>query len=459
MWSWTKAFRQSLWASIACMLASAAAGVAGPLPGHDSVVVSVSPAIVTLNAGQIQQLTATISGQSNQSVVWSLNPSLGTISSEGVYTAPSIINYSGVVAVTATSVTHPTATASAFISLNARTTVAINPLNVTLTASQAQQFVAFATGSQNPAVVWSRAPQVGSITTDGLYTAPPLISTSQTITVTATSVADTSISASAAVILSPGVGITLGPASATLGAGQVQQFVPNVIGTTNRAVAWTLDPPTGTITSNGIYTAPSTLDFPQSISITATSVADPTRFATALITLRPTVTVIPSDTCVPLGPSQTHQFTVSVTGTLDPSVTWSLNPMTGTISTTGIYTAPSLIPFGQVVEVVATSLSDPSRSAKSVVLLRNTDSSACHYVELTWSPSSSPGVTGYNLYRGKQQGGPYQRVNSALISGTNYIDVAITPNDIYYYVARSVDGSGNEGANSNEAGPVNVPSP
>jgi trimeric autotransporter adhesin len=50
-------------------------------------------------------------------------------------------------------------------------------------------------------VTWTRAPNLGTISAAGLYTAPAIITTSQTVTVTATSVADPTKSATAAVTL------------------------------------------------------------------------------------------------------------------------------------------------------------------------------------------------------------------------------------------------------------------
>src|SRR6185312_15406532 len=42
-----------------------------------------------------------------------------------------------------------------------------------------------------------------------------------------------------------------------------------------------------------------------------------------------------------------------------------------------------------------------------------------HTVTLTWAASTSA-VTGYNVYRGVQSGGPYAKLNSALRTATNY---------------------------------------
>jgi hypothetical protein len=70
-----------------------------------------------------------------------------------------------------------------------------------------------------------------------------------------------------------------------------QQFTASVTGTTNLAVTWSVvgGDANGTITTNGLYTAPLTAGTYQ---ITATSVADPTKLDTATMTVQSGNTVI-----------------------------------------------------------------------------------------------------------------------------------------------------------------------
>ena len=69
-------------------------------------------------------------------------------------------------------------------------------------------------------------------------------------------------------------------------------------------------------------------------------------------------------------------------------------------------------------------------------------------VDLTWSASTSSDVVGYNVYRGTISGGPYSKLNS--ISADTYTDTSVQAGQEYFYVVRSVDGSGTESANSTE---------
>jgi hypothetical protein len=84
-------------------------------------------------------------------------------------------------------------------------------------------------------------------------------------------------------------------------------------------------------------------------------------------------------------------------------------------------------------------------------------SSSSHSVSLTWTASTSSSVIGYNLYRGTTSGGSYTKLNSSLVTTTNYTDTTVVAGQTYYYVASAVDSSA-ESAYSNQAQAV-VPSP
>jgi hypothetical protein len=75
-------------------------------------------------------------------------------------------------------------------------------------------------------------------------------------------------------------------------------------------------------------------------------------------------------------------------------------------------------------------------------------------------------VSGYNLYRSTTPGGPYTKVNTSLITGTHYDDLAVSSTMVqnsinssssaasgttYYYVVTSVDAQGDESVQSQEA--------
>jgi len=79
----------------------------------------------------------------------------------------------------------------------------IAPAAPTLTPSQTQQFTVTGYFGTSTAVTWSLDTPVGTISTAGLYTAPPSITTQQNVNVIATSVSNTNYSASMPITLSP----------------------------------------------------------------------------------------------------------------------------------------------------------------------------------------------------------------------------------------------------------------
>lgn len=97
------------------------------------------------------------------------------------------------------------------------------------------------------------------------------------------------------------IGISIDPGSVSLAANGTQQFIATVTNSVNTAVVWSVNQGDGTV-NGGLYTAPPSVPSPRSILVKATLVADPTKSATAVVTLQPAVgqggmtgTVNPSD--------------------------------------------------------------------------------------------------------------------------------------------------------------------
>jgi len=101
----------------------------------------------------------------------------------------------------------------------------------------------------------------------------------------------------------------------------------------------------------------------------------------------------------------------------------------------------------------ATFVSDAGNSPASVSLTGTGTTATAHTVGLSWTASTSV-VVGYNVYRGSQTGGPYQRLNASLQSASGFTDSGVNSGQTYFYVVTAVDGSGNESAFSNEASAV-----
>ena len=119
-----------------------------------------------------------------------------------------------------------------------------------------------------------------------------------------------------------------------------------------------------------------------SVTITAFVANNPTNFLTAASASRtfvitaPSVTVSLSLATASIIVSGTQQFTAYAIGSVNNSLTWQVNGVaggttaTGTITTAGLYTAPTAIPItGKTVTIAAVSQADPTKSASCVVTL------------------------------------------------------------------------------------------
>ena len=221
-------------------------------------------------------------------------------------------------------------------------------------------------GTKVLGVSWSLEPPIGTLL-DGKYTAPSIISSPQTVTVIAKSLENLSKVASATVWLGTDIGIAISPSSASVQAGQFAQFKASVVGTSNTSLSWSLTPAIGTI-NNGMYMAPATVGQVQTILLTAVSLADPAKTATASITLVPSQSMAVSPSQVTLQPSQSQLFTATGGGGTG-SVEWSISPNIGIITPSGQYTAPSAITQPQAVTLTATVAAQPPITASATINL------------------------------------------------------------------------------------------
>lgn len=161
--------------------------------------------------------------------------------------------------------------------------VSVSPTTATVTTGQTQTFTATVTGGTK-GVTWTST-SVGTIDANGLFTAV----SAGTGTVTATSVDDTTKSATAQVTVNAAgggggtVSVAVSPATASVSVGGKQQFTANITGSTS-GVTWTATGSVGTVDSNGMFTATAA----GMGVVKATSVSDPTKSASANVTVTQT---------------------------------------------------------------------------------------------------------------------------------------------------------------------------
>jgi hypothetical protein len=71
-------------------------------------------------------------------------------------------------------------------------------------------------------------------------------------------------------------------------------------------------------------------------------------------------------------------------------------------------------------------------------------------VTLSWAPSTSPAIAGYNMYRSTDSDGSYEKLNSTLVTSSQYVDPTVQSGHTYYYVATAVNRGNVESTHSNE---------
>ena len=151
---------------------------------------------------------------------------------------------------------------------------------------------ALSCGSTNACGALSASDEAGAI----VYTAPPAIPTGNAVTVTATSVVDSSLSATAKITIVPPIPISvtlLGAPPASLEVNAQFAFHAQITNdvTANPEVTWTVtcgsaacgsfSPATTPNEEPATYTAPATIPDGNTVTVTATSVTDPTKSASA----------------------------------------------------------------------------------------------------------------------------------------------------------------------------------
>lgn len=402
-------------------------GTSSPVqpPAPPPVSVSINPGNASVVLGATQQFSATVGGASNTAVTWAVNgipggnASVGAITPAGLFTAPQNLPTPASVTVTATSAADATKTASATAAIQSDIAITISPDPASVELGARRTFAATIASAGNPnrAVSWTvnaipgGNATVGAITVNGDYTAPPNLPSPATVTIAATSQADTSKSDAASVSVTSTFAIVIsGPATVNTGATAAfsASIVPAPGSNPNPATTWSINgvpngnAALGQICLSGIanciapaspvngaieYRAPLVAPASPNVMLTAASAADPSKTAATMVAIQSivAVTVSPSSgVTVALGDSLT--FTATVSGATDQRVQWDVNGVIGgDQNTTGAinnpasligpapYFAPSQLPgAANTVTIRATSQFDPSKSASvSVQLFSN----------------------------------------------------------------------------------------
>jgi len=211
-----------------------------------AVCVTLTPASAVRAVSHRQTLSAVVNNTANQNVTWQVNGFTGGNASSGQicvtasnpcqqvstsnggsvdYLSPAGVPSPNPVTVTAVSQADNSQQASAQMTILPHILVSVSPASVSLASNGQQRFSATLTGTDNQQVTWNVSGvgcgvpgSCGSIDSTGLFVAPSSKPLPDLVSVTATSVEDTSQSGGAAVTISGGPQISnLAPASAYAG--------------------------------------------------------------------------------------------------------------------------------------------------------------------------------------------------------------------------------------------------
>lgn len=167
--------------------------------------------------------------------------------------------------------------------------------------------------------------------------------------------------------------VTVYPGTASVPVGQKAQFIAYLPSQPNSGFTWSVSGSSnGTIDSNGMYTAPSSMPSPTQVTITAASTANSGLTGTAIITITAAQGLAVSPTALAVPAGTTVQFTATSGGSA-VTPTWQVNGSTGgnatvgTILSNGKYTAPLTPPPGGSVTITAVRDANSGTAAATIV--------------------------------------------------------------------------------------------
>jgi len=405
-----------------------AGSVAPPPPPPPSITINVTPQTGKVLLGGTLSFTAAVSNTSDTSVVWSVNGiaggsvQVGTISADGFYMAPTDLPSTGAVQVTATSQADSSKSANATVTVSSDISFAISTSTATVELGATQPFQASISSNGKPdtAVRWSLTGSAcpgscGSVDSLGNYTAPQILPSSASVSLVATSVADPSRQATAVVSITSHFTLQLSaPSNVQAGAsGQMTATLTPVPGSNpNPSLSWTLQGSgcagsacglltvtttqsagNAPVATTAIYTAPQSAPQPNTVLVSVTPQADPSKRVQVNITIQSTGGSLGlSPASATLGANHRVTFSASLGGGVPGALNWSVNgvaggnasvgqicvagsyPCTGYASGTANqvdYVAPGSLPNPNPVTVTVSSAANPSLASSALISVMN----------------------------------------------------------------------------------------
>ena len=387
------------------------------------ISISLTPTISSIELGAPQSFHATLtsSGKPDPTIHWSLSGAAcpgncGTVDANGNYTAPAILPSNPNVTLTAASAADPSKQASTSLTITSHFTLQItapsalqpdasSSIIATLTPvpgsapSSVLSWTLSGTGCSGSAcgiltVITTQAAGSGSIANTADYTAPVTAPQPNIILITVTPQADPSKQTQASITIQSGPSLTISPSTYTLATNHRVTLSVTENGTSGESLAWSVDgiaggnsvlgqicvvasSPCQAVTSSSAqvdYLAPGAMPSPNPISVRVASTGNPALAASAQITVinHILVSVLPNNVTLP--PLGVQGFTATVLGSTNQGVIWQIQGAAcsilgacGSITPGGAFTAPSVPPSPNSIQILALSQDDSTQSGAAAV--------------------------------------------------------------------------------------------
>lgn len=337
-----------------------------------AVTVAVFPTGVAMRPGATKTFGTSVRGTTNSSVIWKVNgvaggnATVGTITKDGVYTAPAKTPSPSLVTLAAVSVADPkvSGTVSVQIQNPVPSITSFDPVSVN-------------TGSFAVTVRGTNFLNTSKVTVDGVSVPAVFVSATELRIIGATSKQGTSIpivvtnpdpgsaSGSKSIPVMATVAVSVAPTTITLRTGAKTTFKAAVRNSTNTEVTWQVNnvaggnATVGTIDASGNYTAPLLMPTPATVNVQAKSKQNTSSIGTAAVTIQnafPVISLITPGTTLP------GAVTLKITGTgfaKDAQLLIAGRAVKATVSSSTLITATTTV-AATVGGVLAVQVSNPN---------------------------------------------------------------------------------------------------